>query len=221
PEDDEHVVDLTGSSQQVEDQHVDPNLSFPSNISSLPSPALTARDQGHGNNARDQGHGNNAVSDPLQKGKGRSMAQGESATNNITESTNKESSHVWLFAEKVPQENATSQHAHRAYCRVKDCTHINGYSMPNGGTNNIARHLQRAHNITKENYRTFLEGGATALLPFTKEEWERRLCRLLVELKLPFTFVQNPLFKDLVMYSRRAPRDTDLTFPADDTMSRK
>lgn len=56
---------------------------------------------------------------------------------------------------------------------------------------------------------------------FTKDTFERHICKVLIRHKLPYTFVQSPLLKELLELAHAAPSIEDLQLPSNDTITRR
>ncbi|KAI8600214.1 hypothetical protein EDD21DRAFT_139469 [Dissophora ornata] len=138
----------------------------------------------------------------------------------------REGSWVWRWAEK----RSDAAGIVRVYCLVPSCSQKKGWAWIGSSTSNIRNHLMGDHklnehvqkdgaytNRTESIQIAIANQGKRSSAHFSMDALERHVCKILVRHRLPYTFVQSPLLKELL---HLAPMD-DLKLPSKYTITRK
>ncbi|KAF9176218.1 hypothetical protein BGZ50_001391, partial [Haplosporangium sp. Z 11] len=142
----------------------------------------------------------------------------------------KKGSWVWRWAEKRTDVAGNI----RVYCLVPGCLQKKGWVWIGSSTSNIRNHLIGDHHLNgfvqKDGVYTGQTGSIESVLAnkgkrssahFSTDVLERHICKILVRHKLPYTFVQSPLLKELLDLAHAAPSTDALKLPSDDTISKR
>lgn len=119
------------------------------------------------------------------------------------------------------------------HCLYPGCS--KSFRYVKGSTTNINDHLQRQHHLTKDvrNDGSFtiakgpLERAMEKLnkrpaeTGFSIIDFQRLLAKFLIQKRLPFTFVEDPIFQKLLHMAQLAPNKDVLALPSNDTMAKR
>jgi len=141
----------------------------------------------------------------------------------------KEGSWVWRWAEKRTDINNDT----RIFCLYKNCNQKKGYAIVGSSTTSIMSHLKNGHNLsstTKKDQSNYSKAGSIedalanqgkrSSAHFTAELFSEQICKVVVRHKLPFTFPESTLFKELLLLAQSAPSADDIKLPSNDTVAR-
>jgi len=115
---------------------------------------------------------------------------------------------------------------------VKGCTQRKGYAWIKSSTTNIRNHLIHDHKL---NEKTPAEGsrltgaleaaltnlGKRTAAQFSKQEFERQFCKVLVRHQLPYTLVESQELLELLKMAQSAASQDDIQLPSNDTIAKR